>query len=150
MSHDKFAHRVHSLSARVRLAPPMSIAYEISSVDSLVTETWTGEISIADLRQHWTLLMQDSNALALRRTLADLRGSTVLVSGEELSSAIRELVEPHLNGRDWITAIVVSTPAQFRLSSSYQGSAGAYSHDVIFSTVEEARRWLLKQRHQTP
>jgi hypothetical protein len=59
----------------------MSIAYEISSDDRLVTETWTGAISIADLRQHWALLMQDKNALALRRTLADLRGATALVSG---------------------------------------------------------------------
>ena len=114
-----------------------------------MTETWIGEISIADLRQHWTFLMQDNNALALRRTLVDLRASTVQVSGEELSSAVRELVQPHLKGRDWITAIVVNTPAQFRSSSSYQGCAAAYSHDVIFSTVEEARRWLLKQQRET-
>jgi hypothetical protein len=59
----------------------MSIAYEISSDDRLVTETWTGAVSIADLRQHWALPMQDKNALALRRTFADLRGATALVSG---------------------------------------------------------------------
>ena len=115
-----------------------------------MTETWIGEISIADLRQHWTFLMQDDNALALRRTLVDLRASTIHVSGEELSSAVREVVQPHLKGRDWITADAVQmTPAQFRLSSSYQGCAAAYSHDVIFSTVEEARRWLLKQERET-
>jgi hypothetical protein len=127
----------------------MSITYQTSSVDGLMTETWIGKISIADLRQHWTFLMQDDDALALRRTLIDLPASTLQVSGEELSSAVRELVLPHLKGRDWITAIVVNTLAQFRLSSSYQGCPAAYSHDVIFSTVEEARRWLLKQQRET-
>ena len=54
-----------------------------------------------------------------------------------------------LKGRDWISAIVVRTPAQFNKSSRYQGLAAAYSQDVIFSSIDEAKRWLLKQKLRT-
>jgi len=121
------------------------ITYEISGSDGLIAEVWLGDISIADLREHWLRLLHDEKALALRKSLADLRGSTLLFSAQDLELAVREVAEPMLKGRDWISAIVVSTPRQIQMSSAYQGLALAYSHDVIFSSTDEARRWLLTQ-----
>jgi hypothetical protein len=121
------------------------ITYEISAPDSLIAEVWLGDISIAAVRGHWLRLLQDEKAMVLRKSLADLRGSTLLFTAQELSLAIRDLAQPMLKGRDWISAIVVSTPGQIQLSSAYQGLALAYSHDVIFSNVDEARHWLLNQ-----
>ena len=124
----------------------MPITYVISSSEGHVVETWLGDVSAADLREHWSVLLQDHKALELRKTLADLRDATLVVSDQELRLAVKELAEPLLAGRNWITAIVVRTLAQFRLSTYYQGVAMAYSRDVIMSDPKEARRWLLKQQ----
>jgi hypothetical protein len=122
------------------------ITYRISSSEDLISEVWLGDVSIVDLRDHWGRLLQDERALALRRTLVDMRGATVLFSDHELGVAVRDVAKPMLNGKNWLTAIVVRTPKQFHISSRYQGLAVAYSRDVIFSDVEEATRWLQKQQ----
>jgi len=124
------------------------ITYEILSSEDLISEVWLGDISIADLRENWVRLLQDEKALALRKTLVDMRGATVLFSDQALDLAVREVAEPMLKGRNWVTAIVVRTPTQFHRSSRYQGLAVGYSRDVIFSNVDEAKHWLLKQQLQ--
>jgi len=90
--------------------------------------------------------LQDEQAMALRKSLSDLRGATLLFSEQELHLVVREVVVPLLKGRDWISAIVVRTPAQFQMGSRYQGFALAYSRDAIFSGLDEAKRWLLNQQ----
>jgi len=127
----------------------LPITYKISSSEGIVTVAWIGNISIVEVREHLSRLLQDEKALALRKSVADLRASTLLFSDEELGLALREVVDPVLKGRDWISAIVVRTPAQFKKSSRYQGLAAAYSQDVIFSSIDEAKRWLLKQKLRT-
>ena len=124
----------------------MPITYQASNSDGVVTAVWTGDISSADLREHLDRLLRDENAMALRKSLSDLRGATLLFSEQELHSAVREVVAPLLKGRDWISAIVVRTPTQFQMGSRYQGFALAYSRDAIFSSLDEAKRWLLKQQ----
>ena len=124
----------------------MPITYQASNSDGVVTAVWAGDISSADLREHLDRLLRDENAMALRKSLSDLRGATLLFSEQELHSAVREVVAPLLKGRDWISAIVVRTPTQFQMGSRYQGFALAYSRDAIFSSLDEAKRWLLKQQ----
>ena len=124
----------------------MPITYKASNSEGIVTAVWIGDVSIADLREHLGRLLQDENAMALRKSLSDLRGAKLLFSEQELHLAVREVVAPLLKGRDWISAIVVRTPAQFQMGSKYQGVALAYSNDAIFSHLDEAKRWLLKQQ----
>jgi hypothetical protein len=122
------------------------ITYQASNSDGVVTVVWIGDISSADLREHLGRLLQDEDAMAIRKSLSDLRGATLLFSEQELQLAVREVVSPLLKGKDWISAIVVRTPTQFQMGSKYQGFALAYSRDAIFSSPDEAKRWLLNQQ----
>ena len=124
----------------------MPISYQACQTEGVVTAVWSGDISSADLREHLGTLLHDENAMALRKSLSDLRGATFLFSEQELHLAVREVVAPLLKGKHWISAIVVRTPTQFQMGSRYQGFASAYSSDAIFSNVDEAKRWLLKQQ----
>jgi len=40
---------------------------------------------------------------------------------------------------------VVDTPRQLQLGSRYHSYAARYSSDVVFSSIEDAKQWLLKQ-----
>ena len=124
----------------------MPITYQASPSDGFVTAVWIGDISSADLREHLGRLLQDETAMALRKSLSDLRAATLLFSEQDLQLAVREVVAPLLKGKDWISAIVVRTPTQFQMGSKYQGIALAYSNDAIFSNLDEAKRWLQKQQ----
>jgi hypothetical protein len=87
-------------------------------------------------------LLKDPEALAIRRTIADLCEAKIRFSGADLNELIDELVLPLLNGRGWKTAIVVKEPHQFGVSRQYQVFAESYSQDSIFGSVEEALQWL--------
>jgi hypothetical protein len=82
--------------------------------------------------------------LAIRRTVVDLRESTICFSGWDLQKLINEMVLPVLEGRDWKTALVVREPTQFGVSRQYQVFAEQYSKDSIFSCVEDAGVWICK------
>ena len=124
----------------------MPVTYQVSNPDGFVKAVWIGDISSADLRDHLGRLLRDETAMALRKSLSDLRAATLLFSEQDLQLAVREVVAPLLKGKDWISAIVVRTPTQFQMGSKYQGFALAYSNDSIFSNLDEAKRWLQKQQ----
>ena len=123
----------------------MTISYEIQWAEPLIVETWRGEVTIDELRAHWGDLFRDDDVMKIRRTLVDLRSAEIGFSDAELDRAVNEVVLPALQGRDWITAIVVDTSRQLHVSSRYHSYAARYSSDVVFSSVEDANRWLLKQ-----
>jgi len=109
----------------------------------ITEERWTGRISVDDLRDHWTRLLADPDALRFRRSLADIREADFEVRGPEIEALIRMLVAPALEGLSWKTAIVVEKPVQMGLSRQYQVFAERYSVDAIFTDPDAARAWLL-------
>jgi hypothetical protein len=121
----------------------MPISYTLDEETGFITEVWTGDIAASDLASHWRRYLADPAVLRIRRTLVDLRGCRILFKGVELSTLVKTMVIPILDGRDWKTAIVVDHPAQFGVSRQYQAFAESYSSDAIFSDPEDARRWLL-------
>jgi hypothetical protein len=123
----------------------MPISYSIDPDAGLISEIWTGSVSARDLGAYWTAYLADPEVLALRRTLVDLRESTIGFSGREMSHLIDTIVTPALAGRSWQTAIVVAKPAQYGVSRQYQVFAEHYSRDAIFEDYETARLWLLEQ-----
>jgi hypothetical protein len=127
----------------------MSITYEVLQFEGVIRETWRGEISIAMLRMHWDKMLRDDECLRHTRTLADLRQATLTFNDQELQAAVLEVAVPLLQGRDWISAIVVRRSLQLRLASRYHGFAAMYSQDAIFSQVDEAERWLVKQERRS-
>ncbi len=89
-------------------------------------------------------VVHDSIAITASRD-RDLRSATLVFSDQDLLAAVHEVGLPLLQGRDWVTAIVVHRPAQLQLASRCQGIAASIGHDSIFSQVDEASRRLLKQ-----
>lgn len=122
----------------------MPIIYSIDKSRAVIREVWTGKVSATDLASHWKLLLRDPEALALRRTLADLRNGDIAFSGEQLSDMIRTIAQPALHGRDWRTALLVGGALQFGVSRQYQSLAQAYSDDAIFRDEDTALRWLVR------
>lgn len=122
----------------------MPITYTIDEAQGVIFETWTGEISSADLAEYWRRYLADPKVLALRRTLADIRGCNHQFTGEELDRLIHDLVIPVLKGRDWKTAIVAENGGQYGLSRQYQAFADSFSRDAIFSSPDEALAWLTR------
>ena len=123
----------------------MTICFEIQHAEELIVETWQGDITIEQLRAYWREILRDEAVMKIRKTLVDLRFATIAFSDEEFDRAVSEIVFPALAGRDWITAIVVNTSRQLQLGSRYHSYAARYSSDVVFSSVDDARRWLMKQ-----
>jgi hypothetical protein len=118
------------------------ISFSIDREQGIVFEIWRGAITAAHVRRYWETLLSNADALAFRRTLADLREANLQLTGKELSGLVSEVVIPMLNGLDWRTAIVVARPAQFGVSRQYQVFAQTFSTDQIFYDPDEALRWL--------
>lgn len=127
----------------------MAITYDILHAEGLIVETWQGDVTIEELRAYWADILGSDDVMRIRRTLVDLRFATIAFTDVEFDRAVQEVVLPALQGQDWITAIVVNTSRQLQLGSRYHSYAARYSSDVIFSSVDDAKRWLLKQ-HRLP
>src|SRR5262245_27324457 len=94
----------------------MPISYSIDKASGVILETWTGDVTAADLRAYWQGYLADPEVLALRRTLVDLRGANLRFNGQQLSDLVSSVVLPALKGRGWKTAIVVDRPEQYGVS----------------------------------
>ena len=123
---------------------PMPITNSIDKLNGIILEVWTGEVSAADLAAYWKQLLVDLDALAIRRTLVDLRNGAISFSGDELYYLVRAIAEPMLEGRDWRTALLVTNAHQYAVSRQYQSFATFYSSDAIFHDKDAALKWLLQ------
>ena len=121
----------------------MPISYAIDHQQSVIVETWTGDVAAADLAEHWRRYLADPAVLDLRRTLVDLRQCRILFTGAQLAAMVDTIVVPVLQGRDWRTALLTESPVQFGVSRQYQVFAENYSRDSIFSDPDEAMTWLV-------
>jgi hypothetical protein len=90
----------------------MPITYTIDHDKQLIYETWTGEVSAADLAAYWENYLSNPAVMAIRRTVVDLRAATLAFSGLDFDSLIQQIVLPILGERKWISAIVVGNPVQ--------------------------------------
>jgi hypothetical protein len=124
----------------------MPIHYTIDSRLSIIREAFSGTATGEELRDHWTRLVRDAEAMALRATLADLRGATLDFDGQHMRRLLETVVDPGLQGLDWITAIIVGEGDQLGLARQYQHLADHYSHDCIFFSEQEALGWLMRER----
>ncbi len=123
----------------------MPISYVVDREKNLIFETWTGQVSADDLAAYWRRYLADPEVLEIRRTIVDLRGSTITFSGMDLKFLIQTIV-PVLKDRDWTTALVADGgSAEFGVSRQYQVFADRYSKDCIFETMAAAEEWMSPQ-----
>ena len=104
----------------------MPITYEVLHSEGFILVTWSGDISLEDVRNYWSKIAQDEGALAIGKTISDLRNATLLFSSEEFRAAVQRFLLPLLQNRSWISAIVVSHPMQLHVASRYQGAAALH------------------------
>jgi hypothetical protein len=127
----------------------MPISYQVDSAKQLILETWDGVVDSSELARYWRHYLSDDKVLEIRRTVVDLRKAVIKFSGAELDYLIHSIVIPKLNGKKWITAIVVDKPYQFGIGRQYQVFAEYYSRDSIFSSLEDAIAWIGNESIQT-
>jgi hypothetical protein len=122
----------------------MGIRYRVDSDSGVVYETWTGDVTIADLETHWRTVLADPEALKYKRNVADMREGNVCFTGAELSAAVNRTVLPRVGQTKWKTAYVVSSAVHFGTVRQYCVFAQTYLRDAIFQNPDEALSWLLK------
>ena len=127
----------------------MPITYSISTDEAVIYEAWTGEVSAKELKEYWTTFLQDARVMAIRKTIVDLRQANIQLTGIELSSLVGSIVIPALQGKEWITAIVVGGSTQYGVSRQYQVFAEFYSRDSIHDDYEKAEDWVRQQLHKS-
>lgn len=123
----------------------MPISYTIDLQQRVILESWVGPITVGHLREYWTRLMDDPLAMAIRRSVADLRGSDFQFSSDELLHLIQKLLVPKLHGLTWVSALVVDDPSFFGMGQQYQAYAQTFSQNQIFRGRAEAIDWALAQ-----
>lgn len=121
----------------------MPISYTVDREQRILFSTWIGKITADDLRRHWATAFADPEALAIGRSLADVREASPALTGDEMAELVREIAAPRLAGRTWTVALLVAKPAQYGVSRQYQVFAEQFSRDSIFYDRDEAVRWLL-------
>ena len=126
----------------------MPIEYFNDSVHQIVHESWSGDIGTAEIRAHWQNMLDDPVSGSIRRSLADIRDATAQLTAEELERLVDEVLVPGLRGRPWISAAVVASAEQLRLTHRYR--AAQHLNEVsVFSNPDMAVKWLLKQERPT-
>lgn len=123
----------------------MPIMYVLDRARHIIIETWTGNVSAADLAAYWRIYLADSEVISCRRTLVDMRHATILFTGAELAALVHSIALPALHGKKWVSALLIERAAQYGTSRQYQIFAEHYSSDAIFSDWNTAIDWLVQQ-----
>lgn len=121
----------------------MPIDYTIDRDNGIVLVTWSGDVTIDELRRHLNAMLADPEALALRRSLSDVRRATLLFTGAELASLVATVLTPTLGNAGWKLALIVAQTAQYGMSRQFHVFAGPSSKSSIFFDRETALAWLL-------
>lgn len=120
----------------------MTITYVVDAEHGAVLSHWEGDVTAAELRAHWTAVLDDPAARAVARTIADLRKARPAFTGTELRDAVSSIAAPRLRGLSWTNAIVVDDPVQYGVSRQFQVFSELLSENAIFASVEEALVWV--------
>lgn len=123
--------------------PP--IRYAVDPVSNLIFVEWVGVVTTEDLFAHWSEYLTNEAVMNSRRNVVDLTGAIIRISGADLNYLIQRLVKPTLEGKGWITALIVSNDYQYGVSRQYGAYAEHYSTDQIFKSAPEAIAWIKEQ-----
>jgi hypothetical protein len=122
----------------------MPITYTVDKERNVVMVTWQGDVTAEDYRAHLRTMLQDPDALSAGRSLIDLREANLVLHGAELN-AVREVeAGPRLAGRQWRSAVLVGSTANYGLARQYQILSQSEDTDGLFRDYAAALAWLVK------
>ena len=133
-----------SLRTRLNIPMRMPITYTVDQQQNVVLVTWQGNVTGDEYRAHLRTMLQDPDALRAGKSLTDLTQANVLLSGAELNAIGNAEAAPRLAGRQWKTAVLVSSPLNFGLARQYEMLSESESTDCVFLDYAAALAWLVK------
>ena len=119
----------------------MPITYSVDKKQNVVLVTWQDDVTKDDYRAHLKTMLQDPDALRAGRSLVDLRRANVLLSGADLVAIGDAEAAPRLGGRQWRTAVIVSS---YVLTTQYGIFVQSENTDCVFLDQAAALAWLVK------
>ncbi len=122
----------------------MPITYTVDKEQNVVLVTWQGDVTGDEYRAHLRKMLQDPDALRAGRSLTDLRQANVLLRGTELEAIGSAEATPRLLGRQWKTAVLVSSAVNYGLARQYEMLSQSEDTDCVFLDHAAALAWLVK------
>ena len=93
-------------------------------------------------------MLEDPVSLSIRRSLTDVRQAVPQLAADELERVVNEVLIPGLKGRCWLSAVVVASADQLRLTHRYRATQ-RLNEVSVFSDADTALTWLLRQEVPT-
>jgi hypothetical protein len=118
------------------------ITYAVDDDQQVVSIVISGELTIEELREHWTRLLADPEARRIGRSVADFRRSSLRFTSGELSAAINSVLMPLLDGIRWKTAYVVDNVQHYRFVHDHMAFGSQYLSGATFHDPASALKWL--------
>lgn len=122
----------------------MPITYKVDASLAVVFARWTGVITAQDVTEYMRTLLNDKQAIACGRSIADARECEIRIAGATLSDLVRSAVQPTLTG--WTAALLVSTPAQYGTARQVQVLTEKFMRTAVFTDEAAARAWITAAR----
>jgi len=126
----------------------MPISYTIDLADEVVYRTYTDVVAYDDFAEHWRELLADPDLPSEGPLLlvADMRAAKIDLDGESVLRLVKSVIQPLLNGRKWISAVVVGFPRDFGTTRQFSGCSDTCGETGVFYEVEDAMAWLADRR----
>lgn len=122
----------------------MPITYKLEPDFGIVYHEFTGEICLSEFEQYWRTLLTDPSVPDPLVLYADLRCCSLMVHGDDVRRIVREVIEPQLRGRRWVSAAVVASPADYGVTKQFMFYSNDCGVTEVFHDKDEAVSWLMR------
>jgi len=119
----------------------MPISYTIDHDLGVVFRTFTGDITLEVLAQHYKELLSDTNTAEIMTWVTDMRGCTLSVRGDDIRELVWQHIEPRMKGRRWHCATIVDTGVQYGAANQFAVYSSECGETRLFYDQREAIEW---------
>lgn len=120
----------------------MPITYTIDPQAGLLRVTWSGEVSLQELAEHWDRLLKDVAFPGVARALTDLRASTFAFEGAEFWRTIDDHYRDAISLKSFQVAILVANRDQEKYAGIWKTLVPKTVTVSIFEDSRQALAWL--------
>jgi hypothetical protein len=125
----------------------MPVSYSLDQGSAVIRTRCTGDVTFAEVVDHFRALRQDPNCPACLDVLLDLTKITSIPSSDQLQAVSRVIGGVQETVRFDGCAIAASTDVLFGMSRMFEVLAReSFRATCVFRTVDEAEAWLLARR----
>lgn len=122
----------------------MGITYTIDTSLGIMFAKWSGTITANDLREHWKMLIADSDAMSCNGSISNIGDCCIKFNGTDLNTLTRNILKPAFNGKTWKVAVVVQESYQHGTSRQFASYVTEFANVEIFQDTASALIWILQ------